>query len=60
MIRVREGHDSEISGLPVLQPRNREWREAGIRLRDALAKKMDPDQIADAQKLAQEWKPKGK
>ncbi|RPH80794.1 MAG: sel1 repeat family protein [Nitrospiraceae bacterium] len=34
--------------------------EAGIRLRDALAKKMDPDQIAEAQKLAREWKPKGK
>lgn len=34
--------------------------EAGIRLRDALAKKMEPDQIAEAQKLAREWKPKGK
>jgi len=34
--------------------------EAGARLRDALAKKMDPDQIAEAQKLAREWKPKGK
>ncbi len=34
--------------------------EAGTRLRDALAKKMDPDQIAEAQKLAREWKPKGK
>jgi TPR repeat protein len=34
--------------------------EAGTRLRDALAKKMEPDQIAEAQKLAREWKPKGK
>ena len=34
--------------------------EAGARLRDALAKLMDPDQIAEAQKLAREWKPKGK
>lgn len=34
--------------------------EAGVRLRDALAKKMDPDQISEAQKLAREWKPKGK
>jgi TPR repeat protein len=34
--------------------------EAGARLRDALAKKMDPDQIAEAKKLAREWKPKGK
>ncbi|TKB65031.1 MAG: sel1 repeat family protein [Nitrospira sp.] len=34
--------------------------EAGARLRDALAKKMDPDQISEAQKLAREWKPKGK
>lgn len=34
--------------------------EAGARLREALAKKMDPDQIAEAQKLAREWKPKGK
>ena len=34
--------------------------EAGARLRDALAKKMDSDQIAEAQKLAREWKPKSK
>jgi uncharacterized protein len=34
--------------------------EAGTRLRDAVAKKMDPEQIAEAQKLAQEWKPKAK
>jgi uncharacterized protein len=34
--------------------------EAGARLRDALAKKMDPEQITEAQKLAREWKPKGK
>jgi len=29
-------------------------------LRDSLAKKMTPAQIAEAQKLAREWKPKGK
>jgi len=34
--------------------------EAGARLRDAIAKRMDPDQIDEAQKLAREWKPKGK
>jgi uncharacterized protein len=34
--------------------------EAGPRLRDALAKRMEPDQIAEAQKLAREWKPKDK
>jgi uncharacterized protein len=34
--------------------------EAGARLRDALAKRMDPEQIAEAHKLAREWKPKGK
>ena len=34
--------------------------EAGARLRNALVKQMDPDQIAEAQKLAREWKPKGK
>jgi hypothetical protein len=32
----------------------------GAALRDALAKRMTPDQIAEAQQLAQEWKPKGK
>jgi len=34
-------------------------RSAGA-LRDALAKKMTPAQIAEAQKLAREWKPKRK
>ena len=29
-------------------------------LRDGLAKQMTPAQIAEAQKLAREWKPKGK
>ena len=32
----------------------------GTALRDALAKRMTPDQIAEAQQLAREWKPKGK
>jgi TPR repeat protein len=34
--------------------------EAGTRLRDALAKQMEPEQIAEAQKLTREWKPRGK
>jgi TPR repeat protein len=34
-------------------------KDAGI-LREWLAEKMTPDQIAEAQKLAREWKPKGK
>jgi TPR repeat protein len=33
-------------------------RSAAIRNRDLVAKKMTPDQIAEAQKLALEWKPK--
>ena len=37
-----------------------EGGEAGSRLRDAVAKKMDPEQIAEAQKLAREWKSKAK
>ena len=32
----------------------------GATLRDALAKQMTPDQIAEARKRTQEWKPKGK
>jgi TPR repeat protein len=32
----------------------------GAALRDALAKQMTPDQIAEAQKLAQDWRPKAK
>jgi TPR repeat protein len=32
----------------------------GAARKDALTKQMTPEQIAEAQKLAQEWKPKGK
>ena len=32
----------------------------GVDLRDTLAKSMTPEQIAEAQQLAREWKPKGK
>jgi TPR repeat protein len=32
----------------------------GAALRDALAKRMPPDQIAEAERLAREWKPKSK
>jgi hypothetical protein len=32
----------------------------GAELRDALAKRMIPSQIAEAHKLAREWKPKTK
>jgi TPR repeat protein len=34
--------------------------KSAAELRDALAKQMTPAQIAEAQKLAREWKPKGK
>ena len=34
--------------------------EAGARMRDSLAKRMDPEQIAEAQRLVREWKPKSK
>jgi uncharacterized protein len=34
--------------------------ERGIALRDTLAKQMTPEQIDEAQKLAQEWRPKAK
>ena len=34
--------------------------ERGIALRDTLAKQMTPEQIDEAQKLAKEWRPKGK
>jgi TPR repeat protein len=30
------------------------------KLRDSLAERMTPEQIAEAQRLAREWKPKGK
>ena len=30
------------------------------KVRDILAEKMTPAQVAEAQKLAREWKPKGK
>jgi hypothetical protein len=35
-------------------------RDAAVNYRDLVAKKMTPDQIAEAQKLAREWKPKSK
>jgi TPR repeat protein len=34
--------------------------ERGVALRDALAKQMTPEQIAEANQLAKEWKPKGR
>jgi len=33
-------------------------RDEAVKLRDAIASKMTPEQIAEAQKLAREWKPK--
>ena len=33
-------------------------RDQAVKLRDAIAAKMTPAQIAEAQKLASEWKPK--
>jgi len=35
-----------------------ELRETASKLRDAIAKKMTTQQIAEAQRLAREWKPK--
>ena len=35
-----------------------EGRDNAVNNRDAAAKRMTPAQIADAQKLAREWKPK--
>ncbi len=35
-----------------------EKRDAAVKNRDIVAKKMTPAQIAEAQKLAREWKPK--
>jgi TPR repeat protein len=34
-------------------------RDFAVKSRDELAKKMTSEQIAEAQKLAREWKPKG-
>ena len=37
---------------------DREYRDKAMEERDQLAAKMTPAQIAEAQKLAREWKPK--
>ena len=36
----------------------KEQREGAVKNRDLVAAKMTPEQIAEAQKLAREWKPK--
>jgi uncharacterized protein len=36
----------------------KEFRDRAVGNRDAIAAKMTPAQIAEAQKLAREWKPK--
>jgi hypothetical protein len=43
-----------LAGAQGSDPRN----EAAITRRDALAKKMTPAQIVEAQRRAREWKPK--
>ena len=48
--------DDVVAGLPVS---NTENRENAIKFRDHLAAKMTPDQVAEAQKPASEWKPSG-
>jgi hypothetical protein len=48
------------SNLSVAGPNNREAVELASELRDVVAAKMTPAQIADAQKLAREWKPSQK
>jgi len=35
-----------------------EYREKAVRSRDTVATMMTPEQIAEAQRLAREWKPK--
>jgi TPR repeat protein len=34
--------------------------ESAVKTLDMIAKKMTPDQLSEAQRLAREWKPKGK
>jgi TPR repeat protein len=34
-----------------------ELQEEGARVRDGIARKMTPQQIAEAQRMAREWKP---
>ena len=53
------------AGAHVVQPResrydasDKESRDSAVRNRDIVAAKMTPAQIAEAQKLAREWKPK--
>ena len=36
-----------------------ENRDNAVKARDAVTKRMTPAQIAEAQKLAREWKPRG-
>ena len=36
----------------------KEYRDQAVRNRDLVAARMTPAQIAEAQKLAREWKPK--
>jgi len=43
-------------GLPASETK---MRDSVVQTRDVLALRMSPDQIADAQKLAGEWKPSG-
>jgi hypothetical protein len=41
------------------RPFEKEWHDKAVRNRDWVASKMTPTQIAEAQKLAREWKPEG-
>jgi len=44
--------------LAAAQSSSGEIRDESVKLRDDVAKRMTPEQIADAQRLAREWKPK--
>ena len=55
-VQAYKWYSLAVAGLPVS---NTENRENAIKYRDHLAAKMTPDQVAEAQKLASEWKPSG-
>ena len=42
----------------IIPTTQKEARDFAVKNRDALAAKMKPEQLAEASKLAQEWKPK--
>jgi hypothetical protein len=55
-VQAYKWYSLAVAGLPAS---NTGSRENAIKYRDHLAAKMTPDQVAEAQKLASEWKPSG-